>query len=191
MYYSSNTVALFYFLASVRAGGSEAFLSFFHFFCCKKVSPCYLINNKKEHDIFRINKEFEMSKMLTVLAAVLAVVLMSGCTSMQVANRFNGLPVSETEKMPPKAHVNVTMTGFYLFHCLPIATGSVGSVDKWAIFKDTVSVENAVSVLTREARTQLNCTKIYDLKSSTSSVFMPLLYSFKTVQVSATVDTAK
>ena len=87
-----------------------------------------------------------MSKMLTVLAAVLAVVLMSGCTSMQVANRFNGLPVSETEKMPPKAHVNVTMTGFYLFHCLPIATGSVGSVDKWAIFKDTVSVENAVSV---------------------------------------------
>ena len=128
---------------------------------------------------------------LTFLAAILAVVLMSGCTSMQVANRFNGLPVSESANMPPKAHVNVTMTGFYLFHFIPIATGSVGSVDKWAIFKDTVSVENAVSVLTREARTQLNCTKVYDLKSSTSSAVMPFLCTFKTVQVSATVDAAK
>ena len=130
-------------------------------------------------------------KKLTFLAAILAVVLMSGCTSMQVANRFNGLPVSESANMPPKAHVNVTMTGFYLFHFIPIATGSVGSVDKWAIFKDTVTVENAVSVLTREARTQLNCTKVYDLKSSTSSAVMPLLCTFKTVQVSATVDAAK
>ena len=130
-------------------------------------------------------------KKLTFLAAILAVVLMSGCTSMQVANRFNGLPVSESASMPPKAHVNVTMTGFYLFHFIPIATGSVGSVDKWAIFKDTVSVENAVSVLTREARTQLNCTKVYDLKSSTSSAVMPFLCTFKTVQVSATVDAAK
>ena len=130
-------------------------------------------------------------KKLTFLAAILAVVLMSGCTSMQVANRFNGLPVSESANMPPKAHVNVTMTGFYLFHFIPIATGSVGSVDKWAIFKDTVSVENAVSVLTSEARTQLNCTKVYDLKSSTSSAVMPFLCTFKTVQVSATVDAAK
>ncbi len=130
-------------------------------------------------------------KKLTFLAAILAVVLMSGCTSMQVANRFNGLPVSESANMPPKAHVNVTMTGFYLFHFIPIATGSVGSVDKWAIFKDTVTVENAVSVLTREARTQLNCTKVYDLKSSTSSAVMPFLCTFKTVQVSATVDAAK
>ena len=130
-------------------------------------------------------------KKLTFLAAILAVVLMSGCTSMQVANRFNGLPVSESANMPPKAHVNVTMNGFYLFHFIPIATGSVGSVDKWAIFKDTVTVENAVSVLTREARTQLNCTKVYDLKSSTSSAVMPFLCTFKTVQVSATVDAAK
>lgn len=131
-----------------------------------------------------------MSKMFAVLLTVAAVVLLSGCTSMQVANRFNGLPVSETAQLPPKAHVNVTMTGFYLFHCLPIATGSVGSVDKWAIFKDTVTVENAVSVLTRESRTQLNCTKIYDLKSSTSSSMMPFLFTFKTVQVSATADTS-
>ena len=131
-----------------------------------------------------------MKKMLTVLMTVLAVVLMSGCTSMQVANRFNGLPVSETAKMPPVAHVNVKMTGFYLFHIIPIATGSVGSVNKWAILKDTVSVEHAVSVLTREARTQLNGIRIYDLKSSTSNEVMPFLCTFKTVQVSATVETA-
>ncbi|MBO5688887.1 MAG: hypothetical protein J6S73_03070 [Lentisphaeria bacterium] len=132
-----------------------------------------------------------MKKMLAFFAAAAAVVvMMSGCTSMQVADRFNGLPVSESAQMPPKAHVNVTMTGFYLFHFIPIATGSVGSVDKWAIFKDTVSVENAVSVLTREARTQLNCTRIYDLKSSTSSQLMPFLFTFKTVQVSATADSA-
>ena len=131
-----------------------------------------------------------MKKMLTVLMTVLAVVLMSGCTSMQVANRFNGLPVSETAKMPPVAHVNVKMTGFYLFHIIPIATGSVGSVNKWAILKDTVSVEHAVSVLTREARTQLNGIRIYDLKSSTSNEVMPFLCTFKTVQVSASVETA-
>ena len=98
-------------------------------------------------------------KKLTFLAAILAVVLMSGCTSMQVANRFNGLPVSESANMPPKAHVNVTMTGFYLFHFIPIATGSVGSVDKWAIFKDTVSVENE-----KYQRQHQQCSKSCNIK---------------------------
>ena len=127
-----------------------------------------------------------MKKIMRYAAAVVAGSLLAGCTSLQSAPKFNGLPVSETAVNPPAVHLNVSMTGFYLFHFIPIATGSVGSVDKWAIFKDTVKVEHAVSVLTREARTQFGCTRIYDLQSSTGSSFVPLLYTFKRVEVSAT-----
>ena len=126
-------------------------------------------------------KKFMRYVALTVTAAALA-----GCTSLESAPKFNGLPVSELAGEPPVTHLNVKMTGFYLFHFIPIATGSVGSVGKWAIFKDTVKVEHAVSVLTREARTQFNCTRIYDLQSQTGGSFVPLLYTFKTVEVSAT-----
>ena len=43
-----------------------------------------------------------------------------------------------------------------------------------------------MSVLTREARTQFGCTRVYDLQSATGSSFVPLLYTFKRVEVSAT-----
>lgn len=127
-----------------------------------------------------------MEKVMRYTVAAVAGVLLSGCTFLESAPKFNGLPVSETAVNPPEVHLNVSMSGFYLFHCIPIATGSVGSVGKWAIFMDTVKVEHAVSVLTREARTQFGCTRIYDLHSQTSGSFVPLLYSFKKVEVSAT-----
>lgn len=132
-----------------------------------------------------------MKKIMRYTIAAAAGILLSGCTFLDAAPKFNGLPVSELAGNPPTVHLNVSMTGFYLFHFIPIATGSVGSVGKWAIFKDTVKVEHAVSVLTREARTQFDCTRIYDLQSRTSSSFVPLLYSFKTVEVSATAAKGK
>ena len=132
-----------------------------------------------------------MKKVMRYAAAVVAGSLLAGCTSLQSAPKFNGLPVSETAVNPPTVHLNVSMTGFYLFHFIPIATGSVGSVGKWAIFMDTVKVEHAVSVLTREARTQFNCTRIYDLQSATASSFVPLLYTIKRVEVSATATKAE
>ncbi len=127
-----------------------------------------------------------MKKFLRTAAAAAAVVLTAGCTTMEVAQKFNGLPVSEKAATPPTVHMNVSMTGFYFFGCLPIITGSVGSVDKCALFKNTVKVEHAVSVLTREARTQYSCTRIYDLKSNTRTFHLPLLLSIKSVEVSAT-----
>ena len=129
-----------------------------------------------------------MKKVLRYTVAAAAGLLLSGCTFLEAAPKFNGLPVSETAVNPPAVHLNVSMSGFYLFHCIPIATGSVGSVGKWAIFKDTVRVEHAVSVLTREARTQFGCTRVYDLNSRVGGTFVPLVYSFKTVEVSATAD---
>ena len=69
-----------------------------------------------------------MKKVMRYVAAVVAGSLLAGCTSLQSAPKFNGLPVSETAVNPPAVHLNVSMTGFYLFHFIPIATGSVGSV---------------------------------------------------------------
>ena len=71
-----------------------------------------------------------MKKVMRYAVAAAAGILLSGCTSLQSAPKFNGLPVSETAVNPPAVHLNVSMTGFYLFHFIPIATGSVGSVDR-------------------------------------------------------------
>ena len=114
--------------------------------------------------------------------------LLAGCTSVESAQKFNGLPVGEKRSAPPAAHLNVSMSGLYLFHCLPVFTGSVGTVGKTAVFKDTVSVEHAVSVLTRVARTEYACTRICDLQSHTDSYVLPLLFSWKTVEVTATAE---
>ena len=65
-----------------------------------------------------------MKKIMRYTVAAAAGILLSGCTFLEAAPKFNGLPVSETAVNPPAVHLNVSMSGFYLFHFIPIATGS-------------------------------------------------------------------
>lgn len=124
-----------------------------------------------------------MKKMILTLAAALMVAV-SGCTSVQTAEKFNSMPVGESGKVPV-AHVNVKMTGSYLFGIFPLFCGSVASDGKTAAFTDTLTVENGVLLLTRSAR-GMGGNRIYDISTTRSGLFLFPLFSFETLNISGT-----
>ena len=83
-------------------------------------------------------------------AALAALAVLSGCTSVESTQKFNGLGLgSKEEKAVCLTHV--TMTGYYLFG-LPLITGSAAEDGKSAVFMDKLKAEHAVALLTREAK---------------------------------------
>ena len=127
-----------------------------------------------------------MKKMLLLPVAVLAMMVLAGCTSVNVAPKFNSLQKPGSQAIPA-AHINVDIDGLYLFGFLPIWTGSAAEDGYAAIFTKTVKLENAVSLLTRVARNEYNAREITDLNSSINSVFfLPPLFSYKSIELSGT-----
>ena len=124
----------------------------------------------------------------TLISAVAAALLtvFAGCTSVKTSPNFNSLPL-DREREAPAAHINVSIDGLYFLGFLPIWTGSAAEDGYAALFTNTVTLENATSLLTRTARTDFNATRMSDIQSHTSSLFLlPFLTSYKSIQVSGT-----
>ncbi|MEM4248236.1 MAG: hypothetical protein QXH80_03130, partial [Candidatus Nanoarchaeia archaeon] len=119
-------------------------------------------------------------------AAVISMIILAGCASVQKATKFNGQKIDE-DKSQEVAHINVDNWGLY-FLWIPLAAGSTDSVGttEW-LGKDTVKVEPVVDVLTRESK-NIGATKTLDIVSSTNSMMIPFPFPFlfylKEVQVS-------
>ena len=88
-----------------------------------------------------------MKAFRVLLLAAACALLASGCTVVRVTRAFNGVRVDEGRA--PLATVEIENSGWYLFTCIPIASGDhtrPNSPDcRW--FMDTVTVENNLSVL--------------------------------------------
>lgn len=123
--------------------------------------------------------------MINVLAAGVAIALLSGCASVQTAKNLNGQKIDASGS--PVTHINAKNSGYYLLW-IPLIAGQTeaGSVGKIGFGKNTVNVESMVDVVTRESKT-LGGTKTLDLNSNVSSMPMlpiPFLFNIKSVQVS-------
>ncbi len=112
-----------------------------------------------------------MKKMM-VAAAAAALVAFSGCTTVDVSRKFNALSVGEGNKRPT-THISARMNGWYLFGFLPLFTGSARTPGCSAIFRDTVSVDNLVLLMTATARSNQGV-RVLDLQTSESSSFVPM-----------------
>jgi hypothetical protein len=114
------------------------------------VDSAVVISEQKPKNILK-NKEYLMKKMIFCVAcAVLAV--LTGCTSVQSTQKFNGLGLGQSdEKAVCLTHV--TMTGYYFFG-LPIFVGSAAEDGKSAAFRDNLRAERAIALLTREAKSK-------------------------------------
>ena len=84
--------------------------------------------------------------------ALAAIAVLSGCTSVESTQKFNGLGLGDNEEKAV-CLTHVTMTGFYFFG-LPIIVGSAAEDGKSAVFMDTLKAEHAVALLTREAKSR-------------------------------------
>ncbi len=124
--------------------------------------------------------------MAGILAAGTAIVLLSGCASVQTAKSLNGQKIDAAGT--PVAHINAKNWGLYLLS-IPLISGTTdaGTVGKIGFGKDTVNVASMVDVVTRESKT-LGGTKTLDLVSHAGSMMMPLpipfIFYFTNVEVS-------
>ncbi|MDD3885547.1 MAG: hypothetical protein PHI35_01600 [Victivallaceae bacterium] len=82
--------------------------------------------------------------------AMLGLAVLTGCTSVESTQKFNALGLA-TPSEKAVCYTHVTIEGLYFFG-FPIIVGSAAEDGKCAAFMNTVTVENAVALLTREAK---------------------------------------
>ena len=121
-----------------------------------------------------------MKRVLAVISMAALVMCFSGCSSMEVAKKTNGVGMTANGYTPAIAHLTYTNYGFYFLNWIPVLTGSVSNPDAFALFTDTVNTETAVLETTRVA---------INLGASTKSEYnvLSLFFWTREVQVSATV----
>ena len=116
----------------------------------------------------------------------------AGCASVNTAEVLNEQSLSDGGE--PVAHLNVRNSGLYVLPFLPMISGSTDNPGSAAFFKDTVTVECAVDLLTRKSA-ELGGTVVTDIQSKTKGVWIPLplppfivpIYWWKSVEVSGNV----
>lgn len=123
-----------------------------------------------------------MKKVFAAAMAVTLSVLFTACSSVTTGTNLHDMKLSESNDLQTIAHLNGDVWGIYLFGILPLFTGSTATPGSCAVFKDTVRLDNAVSMLAKKAAA-LDASRVTDLSSATSSAWL-FLISMKSVQVS-------
>ena len=100
---------------------------------------------------------------LMMFAAVVMAFAITGCTSVEISKKFNGLGLT-TNRSKPIAHINARVYGVFLFDAFPMFCGSVNNTDKVAAFTNTVSLNNTLGLATRRAR-GIGATKFVNVNS--------------------------
>lgn len=127
-----------------------------------------------------------MKLICTLLAAVAAATLFTGCANIQTAQKddLSGMKLTTTDKADV-AHVHADNWGLYLLW-IPLLTGSTDSVGDMSWNKDTVKVSPMTKLLTAKAK-ELGATSIVDLRTNTSGMALPpfFIFSIQDIDVSA------
>lgn len=121
-----------------------------------------------------------MKKVLSAIV-LLSFVLMMGCASIEKAISFNGMSLTEGSKTPIQ-HYNAKNWGIYVLW-IPLVTGSFNNLGTPVLLQNTVTLNSAVSALTKEAAAE-ESTAVVDLNSSRGSMYFPPVFFYKCVQVS-------
>lgn len=123
-----------------------------------------------------------LKKSLLTLASAALIAGLTACSSVNTGTTLHGMKLSDNENDTTIAHMNGNIWGIYFFHVLPVLSGSYSTSGSCAAFKDTVKVDHAVNLLTKNA-VNIGATKVIDMQSSTSTLPL-LIFSVKEVQIS-------
>ena len=122
-------------------------------------------------------------KKLIVPAAALLLALAAGCSTVESTQKFNAMGLG-TPNEKAVCHTFVEIPGIFFFG-LPIIVGSPKGDNEWTVFQWTLNNENAVYMLTKEAKSKGAARVINVTVSRTyeSLSFLPFL-SYQTIQAS-------
>lgn len=79
--------------------------------------------------------------------ALLLLLCAAGCASVKMTRAFNGVKVDNG--YTPLATVSIENTGWFLFNCIPLASGNPERPNEtdWLFFRNTVSLDNNMKML--------------------------------------------
>ena len=121
-------------------------------------------------------------KKVFVLCGVLAVALLSGCSTVESTQKFNALGLgTPNEKAVCQTYVEIP--GVFFFG-LPIVVGSPKGDNEWTMFQWTLNNENAVYMLTKEAKSKGAARVINVTVSRTHDTLILPFLSYQTIQAS-------
>ena len=126
-----------------------------------------------------------MKKMFFSLAvAVFAAIIFSGCTTVESTQKFNRMGLgTPNEKAICQTYVEIP--GYY-FLGIPIVVGSPAGDGEWTMFRSNLTAENAIFLLTKEAKLRRAARVVNVNVSSTECYIIPMLLSRRTIQASGT-----
>ena len=110
-----------------------------------------------------------MKKLMGLMMGALAIFVISGCSSVQVATKLNDQKLTLAGNTDV-AHVNGNTWGLYLLS-FPLLTGSTEKPDKMVIGEDSVNVSSVVDMVTARSKA-LGGKDVVDLTSSSSSFWI-------------------
>ena len=122
-------------------------------------------------------------KKLSIACGVLAL-LLAGCTTVESTQKFNALGLG-TPNEKAVCHTYVEIPGVFLFG-LPIVVGSPKGDGEWTMFQWTLNSENAVYMLTKEAKSKGAARVINVNVSSTTDTVFPPFVSYRKFMASGT-----
>ena len=120
-----------------------------------------------------------------ILAAACAVsAIFAGCTTVESTQVFNRMGLgTPNEKAVCQTHVEIPG---YFFFGLPIVTGSPKGDGEWSLFRYNLTTENAVYLLTKEAKARQAARVVNVHVYKTESLTPFFLVTRRTVQASGT-----
>lgn len=123
-------------------------------------------------------------KTMMVTGCALLALLFAGCSTVESTQKFNALGLgTPNEKAVCQTYVEIP--GLFIFG-LPIVVGSPEGDGEWTMFRWSLNNENAVYMLTKEAKSKGAARVINVTVSRThDTVFMPFV-SYQTIQASGT-----
>ena len=121
-------------------------------------------------------------KRMTVSCCGLLALLLAGCSTVESTQKFNALGLgTPNEKAVCQTYVEIP--GVFLFG-LPIVVGSPEGDGEWTMFRWSLNNENAVYMLTKEAKSKGAARVINVTVSRTHDTLLIPFLSHQTIQAS-------
>ncbi len=125
-----------------------------------------------------------MKKSVIIIAAAVALAF-AGCTTVESTQKFNAMGLG-TPNEKAVCHTYVEISGLFLFG-LPIFVGSPEGDGSWTMFQWSLNCENAVYLLTKEAKSK-GAARVINVnvgRTHDQLIWFPFL-SYNTFQASGT-----
>lgn len=122
-------------------------------------------------------------KKFLLAGALAATIGFTGCTTIESTQKFNAISLGDgAEKAVCQSYVK--MSALYFFG-LPIVSGSTSGNGGWTMFRYNLTTENAMYLLTREAKSK-GAARLTNVNVSQKYDFSYLIFQYHMIEASGT-----